>query len=103
MMAATVAGGSGFFDARKGIQEESSRHLLRNKKSKTALAQLLQEESEMVPLPNSTLVSTMVNEPSKLVDSVTLKNTQEASSTTPVDRKCIIFDKMDILLTFDCF
>jgi hypothetical protein len=81
MMAATVAGGSGFFDARKGIQEESSRHLLRNKKSKASLAQQLPEE-DMVPLPNST----MVNVPSKLADSVTLNDTQE-TTVTSVDRK----------------
>ncbi|GAA5803830.1 hypothetical protein EDC94DRAFT_536683 [Helicostylum pulchrum] len=71
MMAATVAGGSGFFDARKGIQEES-RNILRNKKSKVALVH--QEEIEStVPLPNSTVHSSVVNVPSKLADIITLE------------------------------
>ncbi|OBZ89021.1 putative PH domain-containing protein C19A8.02 [Choanephora cucurbitarum] len=54
MMAATVAGGSGFFDARKGLQEES-RHFLRGKKSKSNLS--FHQEEEGVPMPNSTLQS----------------------------------------------
>lgn len=71
MMAATVAGGSGFFDARKGIQEES-RNILRNKRSKVTLVH--QEEIESnVPLPNSTVHSSVVNVPSKLADIVTLE------------------------------
>lgn len=75
MMAASVAGGSGFLDARKGIQEES-RGLLRSKRSK---ATLQSEESDIppVPLPSSGLsssASSMVNVPSKLADSTTLKD-----------------------------
>lgn len=84
MMAATVAGGSGFLDARKGIQQEDSRHnILRSKKSKVNL------DDGDVPLPNSTVSSvnsSTVNIPSKLADIVTL----EASSTTEiVDRKFV--------------
>lgn len=84
MMAATVAGGSGFLDARKGIQQEDSRHnILRSKKSKVNL------DDGDVPLPNSTVSSvnsSTVNIPSKLADIVTL----EASSTPKiVDRKFV--------------
>ncbi|KAL9548325.1 hypothetical protein MBANPS3_005731 [Mucor bainieri] len=78
MMAATVAGGSGFLDARKGIQEES-RGLLRNKRSK---ATLHSDDSDIppVPVPSSSVASSAssaVNVPSKLADSTTLKDVAE--------------------------
>lgn len=95
MMAATVAGGSGFLDARKGIQEESSRpYLLRSKKSKVVLTQQI-HEAEIAPLPTSTLTSsasTMVSVPSKLTDSVTMNDSQEESNATvSKDRKCFCY------------
>lgn len=74
MMAASVAGGSGFLDARKGIQEES-RNILRNKKSKATLVP--HDDGDVpVPMPNSTISSvnsSTVNVPSKLADIVTLE------------------------------
>ncbi|KAI7873220.1 uncharacterized protein EV154DRAFT_528530 [Mucor mucedo] len=74
MMAASVAGGSGFLDARKGIQEES-RNILRNKRSKATLVP--HDDGDVpVPMPNSTLSSmnsSTVNIPSKLADIVTLE------------------------------
>ena len=74
MMAATVAGGSGILDARKNLQEETSK--LRNKKSKATIAL---EEAE-VPIPNSFVSSSSaVNIPSKLADIVTL-DTQPAAA-----------------------
>lgn len=85
MMAATVAGGSGFLDARKGIQEESSRSILRAKKSKASIQEEALE-TPAVPIPSAT-----VNVPSKLADSVTLEQVAEngdetkTTSTTPVD------------------
>lgn len=72
MMAASVAGGSGFLDARKGIQEES-RNILRSKRSK---ATLIPHDDGDVPMPNSTISSmnsSAVNIPSKLADIVTLE------------------------------
>ncbi|KAI9487540.1 MAG: hypothetical protein EXX96DRAFT_535688 [Benjaminiella poitrasii] len=79
MMAATVAGGSGFFDAKKGIiqNEDSPRHILHitngKKSSSTSLKQLYQkqqqiseysEHSEMIPLPsNSNPASPVVISP----------------------------------------
>lgn len=87
MMAATVAGGSGIFDAgRKGMGQEESRHnILRSKKSKAAF-----DDSD-VPLPNSTVSSansSVVNIPSKLSDIVTLDTSAPAATAAPIaDRK----------------
>lgn len=84
MMAASVAGGSGFLEARKGIQEES-RNILRNKRSKATLVH--HEDGDVpVPMPNSTIASinsSTVNIPSKLADIVTL----ETAATKAEDRK----------------
>jgi hypothetical protein len=49
MMAASVAGGSGFLDARKAVDESRS-NALRNKKSKAAL----QDDTDSATLPSST-------------------------------------------------
>ena len=87
MMAATVAGGSGFLDARKGIHEESRGGLLRSKKSKATLYTVDDSDVPSVPLPNSNLsssASSMVNVPSRLVDSTTLTDVAAAEAITEI-------------------
>ncbi|KAI8646412.1 hypothetical protein BD408DRAFT_380453 [Parasitella parasitica] len=86
MMAATVAGGSGFLGAGKGIQEEP-RGLLRKKKSK---ATLQSDDSDVptIPLPSSGVsssASSMVNVPSRLADSTTF-NTAATSEIPEVPK-----------------
>lgn len=74
MMAATVAGGSGIFDARKGMAQDEAR---RNKKLKATF------EDGDVPLPNSTISSansSAVNVPSKLSDITTLNTSAPAAA-----------------------
>ncbi|KAI8994847.1 hypothetical protein BDB01DRAFT_846847 [Pilobolus umbonatus] len=69
MMAASVAGGAGFLDAGKDIQEES-RHLLKNKKSKL---NLVDNNESAISLPDST--HTVNNS----------KETDSSEVTTPVN------------------
>lgn len=87
MMAATVAGGSGFLDARKGIQEESRGGILRGKRSKATLQLADDGDVPAIPLPNSNLsssASSMVNVPSRLADSTTLTDVSEAAAITEI-------------------
>ncbi|KAI8053664.1 uncharacterized protein B0P05DRAFT_561481 [Gilbertella persicaria] len=79
MMAATVAGGSGILDARKGLHEES-RHFLRGKKSKSNLSHHEEAEDD-IPLPNST-VATSSPALSKVTESI---ETAEADTKNPHD------------------
>ncbi|CEP12823.1 hypothetical protein [Parasitella parasitica] len=88
MMAATVAGGSGFLGAGKGIQDEP-RGLLRKKKSKAALQSDDNSEVPPIPLPSSGVsssASSMVNVPSRLADSTTFNNAALTSEIPQVPK-----------------
>lgn len=87
MMAATVAGGSGFLDARKGIHEESRGGLLRSKRSKATLQSADDSDVPAVPSLSSNVsssASSMVNVPSRLVDSTILTDVAAAATISEI-------------------